>query len=137
MSVIGSYLKDCVNFNKKHSFLTNDTDANGQGCWEMAETMLYLFANSEDEKGSFISYHFEGPTQFHQGVLYNDVYYDMIDGSVYTSSFIHNEYLEEHASNICKEKMKLISKTNYSLKTKEESETALNELKKTDYLEEL
>jgi len=128
-TVLTTYLNDYVKYNEKHSHLNNDLDADGKACWELSETMTFLFADKQDEKGTFVLYYFEGPTQFHEGVLYNGIYYDMINGSLYKNSIIHtDEYLEEHSSNICKEQMKIKSKTNYILKTKEESEKSMKEL---------
>jgi hypothetical protein len=132
--ILKEYLKNPVHFNQCHSIkIQNDADANGESCFELAETMFYLFAGEETKeslqvdkletyKTHLVQYVFQGKTQSHMMIIYMGIVYEMLDGRLYQYQYMLSDYdLIEHASKLCKEQLHVCDKVFYKLKDYKDS----------------
>jgi hypothetical protein len=145
-TVLEEYLENPVFYNEKYNKMIGDEDGDGKMCLDLGQTMRYLFIKDEikydsltsERNTSFVVYDLQGPKQVHEVILFNRVLYEMVDGQLYTNSLIFtDEYIEQHSSQLCsvkvngvreREKLKIIEKTYFTVKTEEESRKMLETL---------
>lgn len=115
------YLDNAVAINKKWHQDNGDEDNTGTACWDMAETVVGLFAGEETKNQPDLSeYIFEGMKDVHHVVVFRGYIYQMYNGVIHTEKFQNLKKLKESARKLIrddpKEGVVLVRTTHYRLK---------------------
>jgi hypothetical protein len=108
---IETFKSNAVAYNKAHSLQERDYGANGASCWELAETMTYLFTVptpnecSDPEIHKFASFTMHSECLDHCAVVLDGLVYEMCDGVMTINKYVDDEQVLKLSSNLIQEEI--------------------------------